>query len=318
MKKYSLSIIITLILCVSASALNFNWYSQNDSRWNKTKLGNSRSSIGSSGCVVSCLSMLLNAEASNPRITPDRLNEWLRKNGGFAGNLMRWQVPGQIDGSGYGLELQSQTSKANDWKYLSGELEKGNKVIVKVSGRRSHWVLVVALDGAYNKASSYIVNDPGMDSFETRTLAHWGGFKAARSYSGNWLDEQAFDLNSKITVVPVSTDESFLYELSDLPVPADVFVTLENKLNVDISGYFMLGLFDPDGNLIRTVDYEYASVAAAGQIDLIYEMADISTLNDENTELRIIYSKYFSAIPSLNEAIALPSPGLENYTNVSN
>jgi hypothetical protein len=318
MRKNLTALITILLISISAQALNFSWFSQNDSRWKKTKLGNSRSSIGSSGCVVSCLSMLLNAEASNPRVTPDRLNEWLRKNGGFAGNLMRWQVPGQIDGSGYGLELQSQCSKANDWKYLSEELEKGNKVIVKVSGRSSHWVLVVDRQGEFNKASSYIVNDPGMDSFETRNLAHWGGFRAARSYSGNWLDEQSFSLNSKINVVPVPSDESFLYELSDLPIPADVFVTLENKLSVDISGYFILGLFDHDDNLIQTIDYEYASLGASGSLDLIYEMADSTPLNDTDNDLRIIYSKYFSSLPSLNEAIALPSPGLENFTNLSN
>lgn len=313
--------LITIILILAASALSatatFNWFSQSDSRWENARLGNSRSSIGSSGCVLSCLSMLLNAEASNPTITPDRLNDWLRKNGGYAGDLMRWQIAGQIDGSGLGLELQSQTEKNNDWDYLSSELEKGNKVIVKVKGRRSHWVLVVGRDGPENKASSYIINDPGMDSFQKRTLAHFGGFKAARSYSGNWLDEQAFSLKSQINVVPVADEESFLYELSSQPVPADVFVTLENELSVGISGYFMLGLFDTNNKLVRTVDYEYASIGPDENLDLLYEMADITQLNDQGCDLRIIYSKHFNAIPSLNEALALPSPGLLNYTNSS-
>jgi len=317
MKKILYIILFWGALAGWLSAQGFTWYSQNDSRWKKTTLGYSRSSIGSSGCVVSCLSMLLNAEASNPRITPDRLNDWLRKNGGFSGNLLRWQVPGQIDGSGLGLELQSQINRANDWKYLSEELEKGNKVIVKVSGRRSHWVLVVGRDGPYNKAASYTVHDPGMDSFETRTLAYWGGFRAARSYSGNWLDEQAFSLNSEINVVPINTDEIFLYELSDLPIPADVFVTLENKLNVGINGYFMLGLFDSDDNLVGTIDYEYASIGPEESIDLIYEMADITPLSEQGYDLRILYSKYFSSMPSLHESLPLPSPGLVNYTNAS-
>jgi hypothetical protein len=39
--------------------------------------------------------MLLNARASNELITPDRLIEWLKKNGGYAGSNMRWQIPGE-------------------------------------------------------------------------------------------------------------------------------------------------------------------------------------------------------------------------------
>lgn len=317
MKKIIFGIIIILSMYGALGSVNFMWYSQGDQRWDDTRLGNGRSSIGRSGCVVSCLSMLLNAEASNPHITPDGLNDWLRKNGGYSGSLMRWQVPGDIDGAGTGLELASQISRRNDWKYLSEELDKGNKVIVKVAGRRSHWVLVVKRDGPYDKASSYIVNDPGTESYTQRTLAYWGGFKAARSYSGNWLDEQAFDLASEIVVAPIPEDEVFLYELHDLPIPADVFVTLENKLSVGISGYFMLGLFDKNNQLAGTLDYEYATIGPDESIDLIYEMTDVSPLSEEGCDLRIIYSKHFSSVPSLFETIALPSKGVENFTDPS-
>lgn len=311
---------IILFLCAAliwnlAGAATFPWFSQVDSRWNSENLGYSRSSIGNSGCVLSCLSMLLNAEASNPRVTPDQLNDWLRRNGGYAGNLMRWQVPAQIDGLGPGLELVSQIERANDWRYLSDELDQGHKVIVKVSGRASHWVLVVDRDGPYDKASSYQVNDPGTGSYTKRNLAYWGGFKAARSYSGNWLDEQAFDLASQINIVPVAPDEAFLYELSKLPLPADVFVTLENQLRVGIAGYFLLGLFDGNNTFLRVVDYEYASLGPNESLDLIYEMADSTPINEQGCDLRIIYSKYFSTLPSLTEALTLPSNGMINHSS---
>ncbi|HOZ01266.1 MAG TPA: hypothetical protein PLG20_05585 [Candidatus Syntrophosphaera sp.] len=317
MKRIIILSIIGMLFFVTATAETFPWYSQGDQRWDGKRLGLSGDSIGNSGCVLSCLSMLLNAEASNPRITPDILNDWLRKNGGFAGSLMRWQIPGQIDGNGTGFELVSQINRKNDWKYLSEELGKGHKVIVKVSGRASHWVLVTGRDGPFDQAASYTVNDPGTDNYVQRTLAYFGGFRAARSYSGNWLDEQAFDLKSQISVVPVSTDEQFIYQLGQLPLPADVFVTLENKLHVGITGYFMLGLFNTDNELQRVVDYEYASIGPDEKLDLIYEMADISPLNDKGCDLRIIYSKYFSDVPSLHESLALPSPGLVNATNAT-
>lgn len=294
---------------------SFNWYSQNDARWKQERLGSTGTSIGRSGCVLSCLSMLLNAEATNQYMTPDKLNEWLRRNGGYAGSNMRWQIPGEIDGSGLGLELVAQSTKRNDWDFLSAQLDAGNKVIVKVAGRRSHWVLVIKRDGAANKAASYIVNDPGMDKYEERTLAHFGGFKSARAYSGNWLDEQAFDLDSEIFVVPVQSDELFLYDIQELPHPADVFVTLKNKLPVEISGYFILGLFDQDGRFLRTIDYEYAALEASGNLDLLYELPDLKPLNNENQSLKIVYSKYFSDIPSMAESIELIDKGIRNYTN---
>lgn len=316
MKKITI-LILTLCVALPFFGDNFSWFSQNDSRWNKERLGSGGTSIGNSGCVLSCLSMLLNAEASNPYITPNRLNDWLQQNGGYAGTDMRWQIPGQIDGSGLGLELVAQSTKRNDWEFLSEQIDKGNKVIVKVAGRRSHWVLVTQRNGDINKAASYLVNDPGMEKFEQRTLAHFGGFRSARSYSGNWLDEQAFDLESEINVVPVQNDEYFLYDINNLPHPADVYVTLKNKLTVGISGYFILGLFDDEGKYLRTVDYEQASVDASGSVDLLYELPDVSPLNTDKQKLRIVYSKYFSDVPSMNDTTPLTDRGVINHTNVT-
>jgi len=305
-KKTIFSIIL---LCVLFGALHpdeFVWFSQNDKRWKQERIGSGRgSTISNSGCVLSCLAMLLNAEASNPRVTPDKLNRWLKQNRGYSGNLMRWEVPGYFDGSGIGLELVAKSKRSNDWQFLSSELAKGNKVIVKITDRRSHWVLVVKQEGPPNEASSYIVNDPGLDSFESRTLAHWGGFRSARSYSGNWLDEDAFDLSTDIEIEPVSSDEMFIYDIMGLPYPADVFVRISNNLAVPISGYFLLGLFDADDQFLRTIDHEYTSIEANGFVDLIYEFDDAKPVFNENASLRIIYSKHFSTVPSFNESIEI-------------
>lgn len=316
MKKIMIIVCSLLIGCPMIAG-NFSWYSQSDTRWNKEHLGSSRSSIGNSGCVLSCLSMLLNAEATNKHMTPDKLNQWLRQNGGYRGSNMRWQIPGEIDGKGLGLELVGQSTKRNDWEFLSSHMQQGNKVIIKVSGRRSHWVLVVKQDGPADSASSYLVNDPGMSEFQERTLSYFGGFKSARAYSGNWLDEAAFDLQSEIFVEPVQVDELFLYDLHHMPHPADVFVTLNNKLPVEIRGYFILGLFDGDGNFLRTVDYEYSEVAPSGNLDLIYELPDLSCLDENNNTLKIIYSKYFSDMPSMYDTIELVSKGIHNNTSLN-
>ncbi|MFA7543902.1 MAG: hypothetical protein WCY84_05955 [Candidatus Cloacimonadaceae bacterium] len=313
MKKQYLITLVVIIINMTLFAADFTWFSQNDSRWKQSRLGGG-SSIGKSGCVVSCLSMLLNAEATNPYVTPDKLNSWLRSNGGYSENNMRWQIPGLIDGDGLGMELVAQSTRSNDWNFLSSQIESGNKVIVKVAGRRSHWVLVVKQDGPANKAASYLVNDPGMKEYEERRLSYWGGFRSARSYSGNWLDEQSFNLNSEIHVVPVNDDESFLYSCMDLPAPADVYVSLENKLDVPIQGFFILGLFDAEDRLISSVDYEYTEVEANGTVDLLYEMPDICPLEEEGNTLKIVYSKYFSTMPSSNDTINLNPTGIRNLT----
>jgi len=299
-------VLSVIFLFTNLFAADFPWYSQGDERWKQERLGLSRkSTIGRSGCVLSCLSMLLNAEASNPRMTPDGLNSWLKKNGGYSGGNMRWQIPGEIDGNGFGLELVAQISKLNDWKFLSEQLAMGNKVIVKVKGRRSHWVLVTKQDGPYNKASSYAINDPGTKSYVARTLAYYGGFKAARSYSGNWLDEEAFNLETDIQIVPVDRDEFIFYDMVNAPHPADVYVRIENKLQVAITGYFILGLFDTDGNFLHNVDYEYATVGSNETFDLLYEMDDISEIQKNEAYVNIIYSKYFSKMPSQYDTLAL-------------
>jgi hypothetical protein len=307
-KRYIALLLITLIwrLC----AADFPWFSQGDARWKTDKLGQSkRTTIGRSGCVLSCLSMLLNAEASNPQITPGDLNAWLKKNGGYYGRNMRWQIAGDIDGSGKGLELVAQIQRINDWKFLSEQLALGNKVIVKVRSRRSHWVLVTKQVGPYNLASSYQINDPGMASYKDRTLAHFNGFKAARSYSGNWLDEDAFTLDTEIQVVPVESDEFILYDMVNSPHPADVYVRIENKLQVPVSGYFLLGLFDSENNFIQTVDYEYGTVEPGQFYDLIYQMDDVTKISQQKYYVNILYSKYFSNMPSLNETLALAKSG---------
>lgn len=314
MKKITFTLSFMLI-ALYMNAIGFSWFSQTDARWKSEPLGRS-TSIGRSGCVLSCLSMLLNAEASNPYVTPDKLNEWLKANGGYSGNDMRWQIPGLIDGDGLGIELQAQSTRSNDWDFLSSELEQGNKVIVKVAGRRSHWVLVVKQDGPADEAASYLVNDPGMSQYETRNLAFWGGFRSARSYSGNWLDEGTFNLNSEIYVVPIPDEECFLYDISDLPAPADVFVSLQNSLDVEIHGFFILGLFDAQNELISTVDYQYAELAPTGELDLLFEMQDFSPLEDESNTLKIIYSKYFSDMPSRFDTLGLEPSGLRNLTIV--
>ena len=64
--------------------------SQRDNRWNNTPLGSSKTTtIGSHGCTITCLTMVLNYYGYNE--TPATVNTKLKNNGGFAyTNLLVW------------------------------------------------------------------------------------------------------------------------------------------------------------------------------------------------------------------------------------
>ena len=62
--------------------------SQRDLRWSRQQLGTSNTTIGSHGCTITCIAMLVGT-------TPDVVNKELKRIGGFAnGNLVIWsKVP---------------------------------------------------------------------------------------------------------------------------------------------------------------------------------------------------------------------------------
>lgn len=292
-KKLYLLLILFAVLS-TLSAQTFNWYSQGDVRWKHDRLGYSkRNTIGRSGCVLSCLSMLVNAEASTPAVTPDLLNSWLQRNNGYSGANMRWEVLSDFDGSIAGIQFEGQNNHKNDWNYLSDQITKGNKVLVKVGYGRGHWVLVIAQNGPHDNPGSYIVNDPGTREYKDKTLAAWGGFRAARSYSGNWIDATSVKMESDLTVTPVSKNESFLYNLIHLDHPADVYVSVKNNLGVPIIGYFLLAMFDQDGNFLKVLDSEFSAIPKTETKDFLYSIDNMQDLLENRNELRLIFSKSY-------------------------
>lgn len=56
-------------------------YSQRDSRWSLVRLGFGKTTIGTHGCFITCLSMMVDK-------TPDVVNEILKKAGAFNGDLL--------------------------------------------------------------------------------------------------------------------------------------------------------------------------------------------------------------------------------------
>jgi hypothetical protein len=296
--------------------LNFSWYSQADERWKYENLGYSRyNTIGKSGCVLTCLSMLFNSEASSPQVTPEELNAWLIKNNGYALSDMRWEVVVRFDGDNTGVELEGMTNKRNDWSFISHHLEKGNKVITKVGSGRGHWVLIVGKNGAYNRAASYEVNDPGLATYRKRTLAHWGGFRAARAFSGNWVTRDQLKLNNDAQIIAADSLDALMYKLYNVIDPAELYVNINNSLNAPITGYYLLGVFSQDNKFINTMGSPIKITLNEGETkDVLFTIETFENIKKSNYQIKLLYAKSLDKSGTPQNALVLNPTGFNYYT----
>lgn len=184
------------------------FYSQLDPAWSGQQLGSCALTIGSDGCALTCVAMLLTWEAgsaANPN--PAELNTWLSRAdvGGYTGDCyILWNVAANYDGAGTGLQFTANVPNVPDqWSYIDNEVNAARPVIVEVdaspatSGWLQHFVVVYARSGPAGQPQSYLIMDPlqARDSFDPlnpRTLARYtrtsdgNTFKGVRTWSGSF------------------------------------------------------------------------------------------------------------------------------------
>jgi len=117
--------------------------SQRDPRWANKTLGFSSLTIGSYGCTLTCLTMLLNRMLGY-NLTPDKVNDDLKKAKAFSGALLWWaRVP---------MAYPQLKWVRRDYNYLNILVAwyvyvKGLPVMVEVNaasiGASKHWVLYI-------------------------------------------------------------------------------------------------------------------------------------------------------------------------------
>ena len=113
--------------------------SQRDKRWGSKKLGFSNVTIGGYGCLITCLAIQANT-------TPDKVNEILKANNGYANlNLVIWAEVNNIPG----LEFEWRGWTYDNNKVLE-TIEKYGSCIVEVdfdgivaTPKDSHFVLFI-------------------------------------------------------------------------------------------------------------------------------------------------------------------------------
>ena len=131
----------------SSISLNVPYYNQKDSRWANVKLGSSSRTVGSAGCVTTCIAMA-ESYLYGYSVTPSSLAKSLSYSS--SGDLY-WP-------SSYKAYANS------DYLYkIYNELKSGRPVLVgaKTYSGGQHWVLVIGFNGGEIKASNFTVNDPG-------------------------------------------------------------------------------------------------------------------------------------------------------------
>jgi hypothetical protein len=150
------------------------WYSQLDPAWQGQKLGEGQATIGSWGCLMTCMAMALTVNGTP--VTPQQLNEKAKAAGAFGGSAIQFYAPGSIGGLKYKMNVASWPDSGVAHAVWTGEdpiqridnaLADGLIVIAQVdtkpnngfynSDNEQHWVVIVKRtpDG-----SDYLMIDP--------------------------------------------------------------------------------------------------------------------------------------------------------------
>jgi Bacterial SH3 domain/Peptidase_C39 like family len=209
---------------------------QNDDKWKGTKLGNSNETIGSWGCLLTSVTMMLNGIGYNE--TPDTVNEKMKKAGGFQGAFFIPSVLPYVWPNCAYRDMQPCESSPAPIQQIDAAIAAGKPVILQVdwnkqAGIQTHFVLVKE-----KKGNDYILYDPykyGGDGPDKEVL-----LTTRYKYNGGTVDQEIsavlwFDSYSatppeppKMTKVPVPADKYLLYGCED---------DLALRANPSVGGY---------------------------------------------------------------------------------
>lgn len=142
------------ITCESNYKVNENLisYRQDDDEWKDDKIGESRFTMGDSGCIITSISTAISQSDSS--LTPGELNALLSENNVFDddGNL-QWGMLEQIPG--FHIKVYSDITSQNIDECLKNEQYPIIKVHRKTLTSYHHYILVIG-----TKNGDYVCMDP--------------------------------------------------------------------------------------------------------------------------------------------------------------
>jgi hypothetical protein len=196
---------------------------QNDDQWKNTALGNSKETIGSWGCLLTSVTMLLNGIGYNE--TPVTVNDKMKKAGGFQGALFIPSVLPYVWANCVYKDMQNCETTPAPISYIDGAVAAGKPVILQVDwnkqqGLQTHFVLVKE-----KKGNDYSIYDPykyGGDAPDKEVLLttryKFNGAKLATEISAVlWFENYSIAQPEppKQTKLPLPAEKFVVYAAED-------------------------------------------------------------------------------------------------------
>jgi len=196
---------------------------QNDEKWKNVKLGNGTETIGSWGCLLTSVTMMLNGIGYSE--TPETVNEKMKKAGGFQGALFMPPVLPYVWPNCAYLDMQPCEAFPAPIAQIDAAVIAGKPVILQVdwnkqAGIQTHFVLIKE-----KKGNDYVLYDPykyGGDGPDKEILLttryKYNGAKIESEISAAlWFDSYSVlpPEPPKKTMVPIPADRYMLYTCED-------------------------------------------------------------------------------------------------------
>lgn len=182
--KYS-SLWAGVIYGSNGSGEYVNWR-QGDPSWANVRIGNTSSTVGKIGCLVTSIAILIEKSGVNTTISPfnpGTFVEALNKNGGFdsGGNLQYAAVNKAVPGFSYvgNVNLRGK-SRSEKLATISQYFSQGYYITAEVKGAtpgNQHWVAVTGIDS---------VNVMMVDPASSQTIM-WNAYEVSKTSQFNYF-----------------------------------------------------------------------------------------------------------------------------------
>lgn len=179
-----------VIYGVNNSGEYVNWR-QTDPNWSNIKIGNTNSTIGKIGCLVTSIAILIEKSGVNTTISPfnpGTFVETLNKNNGFdsGGNLQYAAVKKAVPGFSYvgNVNLRGKT-RSEKLALITQYFNQGYFITTEVKGAtpgNQHWVAVTGVDS---------INVMIVDPASSQTII-WNAYEVSKTSQFNY-----FKINNK-------------------------------------------------------------------------------------------------------------------------
>lgn len=153
-----------------------NWR-QGGASWSNIKIGNTNSTIGNIGCLVTSIAILIEKSGANTTIipfNPGTFVESLNRNGGFdsSGNLQYAAVNKAVPSFQYvgNVNLRGK-SRAEKLLLINQYASQGYYLTIEVKGAtpgNQHWVAIMSIDG-----NNVNIVDPASDKTDLWSAYEW-------------------------------------------------------------------------------------------------------------------------------------------------